>query len=90
MMTERAMIAPAVGGSVLAQWESILAVAAPELLRHVQMVKFDADTDRLDIVPAAPAYGAKLRRSAPKLIAAAEEQVRGPRRTWWVGDPDMR
>ncbi|POX57443.1 hypothetical protein C3492_43615 [Streptomyces sp. Ru62] len=35
---------------------------------------FDADTCRLDV---APAYGTKLRWSAPQLIAAANEKVRG-------------
>ncbi|MDX3232536.1 DciA family protein [Streptomyces sp. ME19-01-6] len=77
MMTERGMVAPAAGGSVLARWESILTAAAPELGGHVEAVKFDADTGRLDVVPAAPAYGTKLRWSAPKLIAAANEQVKG-------------
>ncbi|MEU2228576.1 hypothetical protein [Streptomyces sp. NPDC018347] len=31
MMTERGLVAPAADGSVLAQWETILAAAAPEL-----------------------------------------------------------
>ncbi|WP_309063030.1 hypothetical protein [Streptomyces sp.] len=31
MMTERGMVAPVVGGSVLAHWKAILAAAAPEL-----------------------------------------------------------
>ncbi|MET9760030.1 hypothetical protein ABZ016_13390 [Streptomyces sp. NPDC006372] len=64
MMTERGMVAPAAGGSVLAQFDDILAAAAPELAGHVQAVAFDADTGRLDL---APAYGTKLRWSAPKL-----------------------
>ncbi|MFF8604053.1 hypothetical protein ACF065_33685 [Streptomyces sp. NPDC015232] len=55
MMTERGLVAPAAGGSVLAQWETILAAAAPELAGHVQAVKFDADTGRLDVAPDAPA-----------------------------------
>ncbi|WNI34413.1 hypothetical protein [Streptomyces sp. ITFR-6] len=38
---------------------------------------FDADTGRLDVVPDAPAVGTKLRWSAPKLIEAANERVRG-------------
>ncbi|MFE7399011.1 DUF721 domain-containing protein [Streptomyces sp. NPDC057557] len=37
----------------------------------------DADTGRLDVVPDAPAYGTKLRWSAPKLIAAANERAPG-------------
>jgi len=77
MMTERGLAAPAAGGSVLARWDDILAAAAPELAGHVQAVKFDADNGRLDVVPDAAAYGTKLRWSAPKLIAAANEQVQG-------------
>ncbi|WJY43238.1 hypothetical protein QT196_38925 (plasmid) [Streptomyces sp. P9-2B-2] len=61
MMTERGMVAPAAGGSVLARFDDILAAAAPELAGHVQAVKFDADTGRLDVAPDAPAYGTKLR-----------------------------
>ncbi|MFY4721473.1 DUF721 domain-containing protein [Streptomyces sp. LaBMicrA B280] len=77
MMTERGMVAPAAGGSVLAQFDDILAAAAPELAGHVQAVGFDADTGCLDVSPDAPAYGTKLRWSAPKLVAAANEKVRG-------------
>ncbi|MDT9681009.1 DciA family protein [Streptomyces sp. TRM76323] len=77
MMTERGRVAPAAGGSVLAQWEAILAGAAPELAGHVKAVKFDANIGRLDVVPAAPAYGTKVRWIAPKLIAAANEKVPG-------------
>ncbi|WP_374101880.1 DciA family protein [Streptomyces sp. MC1] len=77
MMTERGMVAPAAGGSVLAQFDDILAAAAPELAGHVQAVAFDADTGRLDVAPDAPAYGTKLRWSAPKLVAAANAKVRG-------------
>ncbi|MDX3170277.1 DciA family protein [Streptomyces scabiei] len=77
LMTERGMVVPAAGGSVLAQFDDILAAAAPELAGHVQAVKFDADTGRLDVVPDAPAYGTKLRLSAPKLVAAANAKVQG-------------
>ncbi|MEU9983730.1 DUF721 domain-containing protein [Streptomyces sp. NPDC050856] len=77
MMTERGMVAPTAGGSVIAQWEATLSAAAPELTGHVQAVAFDADTGRLDVVPDAPAYGTKLRWSAPKLIAAANAKVPG-------------
>ncbi|MFJ3043864.1 DciA family protein [Streptomyces tendae] len=77
MMTERGMVAPAAGGSVLAQFDDVLASAAPELAGHARAVGFDADTGRLDVVPDAPAYGTKLRWSAPKLIAAANETVPG-------------
>ncbi|MFJ7201045.1 MULTISPECIES: DUF721 domain-containing protein [unclassified Streptomyces] len=52
-------------------------MAVPELAGHVQAVGFDADTGRLDAAPDAPAYGTKLRWSAPKLIAAANERVLG-------------
>jgi hypothetical protein len=77
MMTERGMVTPAAGGSVLAQFDDILAAAAPELAGHVQAVAFDADTGRLDVAPDAPAYGTKLRWSAPKLVATAKEKVQG-------------
>ncbi|MCA1224060.1 hypothetical protein [Streptomyces sp. 8L] len=36
MMTERGMVAPAAGGSVLADFDTILAVAVPELDGRVQ------------------------------------------------------
>ncbi|OII64364.1 hypothetical protein BJP40_02295 [Streptomyces sp. CC53] len=77
MMTERGMVAPAAGGSVLARFDDILAAAAPELAGHVRAVGFDADTGRLDVAPDAPAYGTQLRWSAPKVIAAANERVQG-------------
>ncbi|MEU2181043.1 DciA family protein [Streptomyces thermolilacinus] len=75
MMTERGLVAPAAGGSVLAQWNTILAAAAPELAGHVQAVGFDADTGRLDVAPDAPAYGTKIRWITPRLIAAANSAV---------------
>ncbi|MFJ4007752.1 DUF721 domain-containing protein [Streptomyces sp. NPDC090023] len=77
MMTERGMVAPAAGGSVLADFDAILAAVVPELAGRVQATAFDADTGRLDVVPDAPAVGTKLRWSAPKLIAAANERVPG-------------
>ncbi|WP_232791302.1 DciA family protein [Streptomyces kanasensis] len=77
MMTERGLVAPAAGGSVLAQWENILAAAAPELAGHVQATAFDAESGRLDVVPDAPAYGTKVRWIAPKLVAAANEKAPG-------------
>ncbi|MEU7206576.1 DciA family protein [Streptomyces sp. NPDC045470] len=76
-MTERAMVAPAAGGSVLARFDDTLAAAAPELAGHVQTVGFEADTGRLDVAPDAPAYGTQLRWNAPKLIAAANEKASG-------------
>ncbi|WP_234376653.1 DciA family protein [Streptomyces sp. CB01201] len=77
MMAERGMVAPAAGGSVLAEFDAIVAAAAPELAGHVEAVAFDPDTGRLDITPDSPAYGTQLRWSAPKLIAAANERVQG-------------
>ncbi|WP_240676877.1 DciA family protein [Actinacidiphila soli] len=77
MMTERAWATPAAGGDVLAQFDSIIAAAAPELAGHIQAVKFAPDTGQLDIVPEAPAYGTTLRWTAPKLIAQANQQVKG-------------
>ncbi|MFE4658854.1 DUF721 domain-containing protein [Streptomyces hydrogenans] len=76
MMTERGLVAPVAGGSVLAQWEAILAAAAHELAGHVTVVKFDADTGRLDVAPDAPAYGTK-RWITPRLIATTNEKVPG-------------
>lgn len=67
--------APAAGGSVLADFDAILAAAMPELAGRVRAVAFDADTGRLDVVPDAPAVGTKLRWSAPQLIAATNERV---------------
>ncbi|MGW5401380.1 DUF721 domain-containing protein [Streptomyces sp. NPDC003952] len=75
MMTERGMVAPAAGGSVLADFDAILAAAVPELAGRVQAVAFHAETGRLDAVPDAPAVGTKLRWSSPQLIAAANERV---------------
>ncbi|MFF2009457.1 hypothetical protein ACFVWY_10330 [Streptomyces sp. NPDC058195] len=65
------------GGTVLAQFNAILAATVPELTGRVRAVKFDANGGRLDIVPDAPAVGTKLRWSAPKLIAAANQTVPG-------------
>lgn len=75
MMTERGLVAPAAGGSVLARWETILAAAAPEFAGHVAAVAFDADSGRLDVVPDSPAYGTKLRWTTQKLISAANADV---------------
>ncbi|RPK23539.1 hypothetical protein EES37_37930 [Streptomyces sp. ADI91-18] len=77
MMTERGMVTPAAGGSVLAAFDAILAAAVPELAGRVQAVAFDVESGRLDVVPDAPACGTQLRWSAPKLIAAANERVPG-------------
>ncbi|MDW4918512.1 DUF721 domain-containing protein [Streptomyces californicus] len=74
---ERGMAAPAAGGNVLADFDAILTAAAPELAGRVTAVAFDAQSGRLDVVPDLPAVGTHLRWSAPKLIAAAKEKVRG-------------
>ncbi|MFC8270373.1 DciA family protein [Streptomyces cinereoruber] len=75
MMTERGLIAPAAGGNVLAQWDTILTTAAPELARHVRAVTYDEESGRLDVVPDAPAYATQARWITPKLIAAANSAV---------------
>lgn len=54
MMTERGLVAPAAGGSVLPQWDTILTAAAPELAGHVRAVAVDEESGRLDVVPDAP------------------------------------
>ncbi|MFJ7200935.1 MULTISPECIES: DciA family protein [unclassified Streptomyces] len=77
MMTERGMAAPAAGGSVLADFDTILAAVVPELAGRVQAVAFDAETGRLDVVPDAPVVGTQLRWSAPKLVSEANERVSG-------------
>ncbi|MEE1798391.1 DciA family protein [Streptomyces sp. JV176] len=76
MMTERAWRAPAADGSLLAQWHSILTTVAPELAGHARAVRFHAESGKLDIVPDAPAYGTKLRWTAPKLIARPTSRSR--------------
>jgi hypothetical protein len=82
MMTERGLADPAAGGSVLAQFDGVLAAAAPELAGHARAVVFGADTGRVDVAPTprrpgAPAYGTKLRYSASELIAAAKAKAPG-------------
>ncbi|MFD5557679.1 hypothetical protein ACFWIA_28045 [Streptomyces sp. NPDC127068] len=67
-MTQRGMVAPAAG-------DTVLAAAVPQLAGRVQAVKFDADTGHLDVFPDTLVLDTKLRWSAPKLIAAANEQV---------------
>lgn len=71
------MVAPAAGGSVLAQFDAILAAAASELAGRVRATAFDVESGRLDVVPDAPAVGTQRRWSAPKLIAAANAAVSG-------------
>ncbi|MFJ6598163.1 hypothetical protein ACIQPP_46650 [Streptomyces violaceusniger] len=74
-MTELGVGATAADGDVLAQWDDILAAAAPELTGHARAVAFDANTGRLDVVSDAPTCGTKLRWSAPKLITTANTKV---------------
>ncbi|MEU3434204.1 DciA family protein [Streptomyces sp. NPDC006863] len=77
MMTERGMAAPAAGGNVLADFDTMLAAVVPELAGRVKAVAFDAATGRLDVIPDLPAAATQLRWSAPKLIASANERVSG-------------
>nr|WSW49809.1 DciA family protein [Streptomyces sp. NBC_01001] len=77
MMTERGMVAPAAGGSILAHFDAVLTAAVPELTGRVRVAAFDVESGRLDVVPDAPACGTQLRWSAPKLIATANERVPG-------------
>ncbi|MGA5558853.1 hypothetical protein [Streptomyces lavendulocolor] len=68
MTTERGMVAPAAGGSILAQFEACLAAVAPELAGHIQAVKFDADTAAGTLSPTPPAYGTRVHCMAPRLL----------------------
>ncbi|MER6917075.1 hypothetical protein ABT354_36000 [Streptomyces sp. NPDC000594] len=68
MMTERGLVTPAVGGTVLADFDAILTAAVPERAGRVQAFAFDVDTGRLDLVPDAPAVGTKLRSERAKPI----------------------
>ncbi|MEU6955566.1 hypothetical protein [Streptomyces sp. NPDC045714] len=83
MMTEHGMAtpatpaAPATGGSILADFDTILTAVVPELAERVQALAFDAETGSLDVALNLPAAGTQLRWSAPKLVAAANERVRG-------------
>ncbi|MFE1271281.1 DciA family protein [Streptomyces sp. NPDC058758] len=75
MMTERGLVAPAAGGSVLAQWPGIAAAVSPTLPGHVQATGYDPDTGRLDLRPDSPAYATQLRLLTPRIIATANEHV---------------
>ncbi|MFI8199867.1 hypothetical protein ACIF6K_25630 [Streptomyces sp. NPDC085942] len=77
MMTERGLAVPVADGSVLADFDTVLAAAVSELAGRVQATAFDAESGRRDVVPDAPAVGTKLRWNAPKLIAAANEKMPG-------------
>lgn len=76
-MTERGMATPVAGGFVLADFDTVLTAVLPELAGRVQATAFGAESGRLDVAPDAPAVGTKLRWSAPKLIAAANEKTPG-------------
>ncbi|MFE9476765.1 hypothetical protein [Streptomyces griseofuscus] len=77
MMTERGMIAPAASGSVLAQFDDILAAGRARTRRARPGREVRRGTNRLDVVPDAPAYRTQLRWKAPKLITTANETVSG-------------
>ncbi|WP_331763448.1 hypothetical protein [Streptomyces anulatus] len=64
MMTEHGMAAPAAGGSVLTDFDTILTAVVPELTGRVQAVAFDAKTGRLDVVPDAPTPRRRARSCA--------------------------
>ncbi|WP_194858788.1 hypothetical protein [Streptomyces sp. SUK 48] len=74
-MTERGLTAPAARGNVLARFDAILAAAVPELIGRIQAAGFDEDTGGLGVVPDVQAAGAKLRWSALKLMATANQAV---------------
>ncbi|MFJ9034780.1 DciA family protein [Streptomyces sp. NPDC102274] len=69
--------APVAGGGVLVRWPDVVTAVAPDLAGHVRAVRFDPETGQLGVVPAAPAYGTKLRRSTPKVVAHANQAVPG-------------
>ncbi|MGW6247910.1 DciA family protein [Streptomyces roseolus] len=75
MMTERGLVAPAAGGSALAQWPGIAAAVSPTLPAHVQATGYDPETGRLDLRPDSPAYATQLRLLTPRIIATANEHV---------------
>ncbi|MFF4874055.1 DciA family protein [Streptomyces sp. NPDC000961] len=75
MMTERGLVAPAAGGSVLAQWPGIAAAVSPTLPAHVQATGYDPETGRLDLRPDSPAYATQLRLLTARIIATANEHV---------------
>ncbi len=65
MMTERGMVAPAAGGTVLADFDAIPAAAVPGLAGRVQVTAFDADTGRLTSSPT-PRPSARSCAGAPR------------------------
>ncbi|MER5747127.1 DUF721 domain-containing protein [Streptomyces sp. NPDC002225] len=83
MMTERGMAAPAVGGTVLAEFDTILAKAVPELAGRAQAVAFNTDTGRLDVAPRRP--GVRHEAALDHAEADRSRQREGPRRARPLG-----
>jgi len=73
LMASRAWETPMAGGGVLADWPTI----APELAAHVTAVAHDAESGRLDLLPASPAWATQIRLTSASLIARIGRQV-GP------------
>jgi predicted nucleic acid-binding Zn ribbon protein len=73
LMASRAWETPVAGGGVLADWPTI----APELAAHVAAVAHDAESGRLDLSPASPAWATQVRLTSASLIARIGHQV-GP------------
>ncbi|WP_411146621.1 hypothetical protein [Streptomyces sp. x-80] len=80
MMTERGLADPAAGGSVLAQFDGVLAAAAPELAGHARAVVFDADTGRLDVAPTPRRPGVRNEAALQRVGADRGGQGEGARR----------
>ncbi|MFI8932585.1 DciA family protein [Streptomyces sp. NPDC053474] len=64
LLTERGWQAPAAGGSVMQQWPAIV---TPDLARYLQAVHFDAETGRLDLLPASSAWATQARLTSARL-----------------------
>ncbi|MFB7428739.1 DciA family protein [Streptomyces hydrogenans] len=75
LMAERAWDMPAAGGTVLAQWPEIAAAVSPTLPAHVQAIRHDPDTGRLDLRPDSPAYATQVRLLTARIIAAVNEHT---------------
>ncbi|EFG03621.1 Hypothetical protein SCLAV_p0130, partial (plasmid) [Streptomyces clavuligerus] len=52
MMTERGLVAPAAGGTILGDFDAV-----PDLAGHVAAVEYDADTGELTLRPVSAAWG---------------------------------
>ena len=64
LAAERAWDLPAAAGNLADRWATI----APELAGHVQPAGFDADSGRLELRPASPAYATQVRLHQADLI----------------------